>query len=380
MNPTTRAVILGLTAILVGLPIAGFGYFLVHMVPDGHADFRANYTAGYILRTGQPLYRDSVEFAVQNLKVSNEPISLPFIHPAYEALLYVPLSFLNYLPAYWVWFALNLGLLVLLYRLLRPELKALSIAAPWLPAASFAAFLPIGAALVQGQDSLLVLFLFGLAYCHFRRSDNLILAGMLLGSAVFRFQVVVPIVLCFVVWRRWRVVAGSLISVLGAAILSIAIGGFWPYVDRVLGLTVQSELAYLRPITRMPNLRGLIESFGGDDRMVLILSLAVLGVAMAAGMKSDVQHQFSLAITAASLVSYHCLVHDLSILFIPLTTLIGKKDNMAWLVTGICFFAPTLSSLVPDHSYLAVFAVLGLFIFLINGGTSRAFAFNLRHS
>src|SRR5689334_18531354 len=107
MSPTTRALILGITAILIGLPLLGWPSFLLYVVPDGHADFRANYTAGYLLRTGQPLYDYALEVGVQNQKVSHEEVALPFIHPAYEALLYVPLSFLTYLQAYWVWFAVN---------------------------------------------------------------------------------------------------------------------------------------------------------------------------------------------------------------------------------------------------------------------------------
>src|SRR5262249_16306135 len=121
MTATTRALILGLTAILIGFPLPTWLFFFTHLAPDGHTDFRANYAAGYILRTGRPLYDYSVETEVQTLKVSE--VAAPFIHPAYEAILYVPFSFLTYLQAYWAWFGVNLMLLLWVYRLLRPELS-----------------------------------------------------------------------------------------------------------------------------------------------------------------------------------------------------------------------------------------------------------------
>src|SRR5437660_636350 len=77
MRPQIRGVVLGLTAILVGLPLIAWGYFLANMVPSGHTDFRANYAAGYMLRAGRPLYDYSAELETQNQIVSREQIALP---------------------------------------------------------------------------------------------------------------------------------------------------------------------------------------------------------------------------------------------------------------------------------------------------------------
>jgi hypothetical protein len=370
MTATTRAVILGLAAILIGLPLPTWAFFFWHVVPDGHPDFRANYTAGYMVRTGKPLYDFALESKVQTSTVPVKSLDevAPFIHPAYEALVYVPLSFLTYLQAYWVWFSVNLIILVCVYYLLRPQLSALSVVTPWLPAASFAAFLPIGAAMVQGQDSLLVLLPFAAAFAYFRDPKRLWVSGILLGLTVFRFQIFIPIILCFLFWRRWKVVVGSLLTALAAAVLSTLVAGFRPYVETLLGLSVKPELAswntYLQPTWRMPNLRGLIQSLGGSDWIVLVASLTIMAIAVLAGKRSELQQQFSLAIVLAVLVSYHCFVHDLSILFIPLALLIGTKQQAALGIIGVCFFTPTLIAFIPDHSYLAVFAVLALFAFL----------------
>src|SRR5262245_39472346 len=255
MTPATRALILGCAAILIGLPITGWTFLLTH---NTLADFRAYYVGDYILRTDQPLYDYDLQMEVQNRNVSAEAVANPFLHPAYEALLYVPLSFLNYLQAYWAWVAVNLLIVVCVYRLLRPELSVLLEVAAWLPPATFAAFLPIGAAIVEGQDALLVLLFLSLAFVWFQSPERLFSAGLLFGLAVFRFQIMVPLIFCFLLWRRWKIVVGFSISAVIAALLSIALAGFWPYVNTLLRLSLRPELAYLGPVSRMPTLRGLI--------------------------------------------------------------------------------------------------------------------------
>src|SRR5262245_43116491 len=129
MNGTTRAVTLGLTAILIGIPITGWAFLLTHTTLT---DFRAYSIAGYMLRRRQPLYDSALETEVQIRNVSAEAVAVAFLHPAYGALVFLPLSFFDYVKAYWVWFAVNLTILTGVYRLLRPELMSLSFVIPWM--------------------------------------------------------------------------------------------------------------------------------------------------------------------------------------------------------------------------------------------------------
>ena len=364
MTPQTRGLVLGLAAMLIGFPLMGWAFFLTHMVPDGHTDFRANYTAGYMLRTSKPQYDYAAELEAQNQVVSHEAIALPFIHPAYEALIYAPLSFLPYLRAFCLWFAVNLLVLASIYYLLRPELEALSAVVFWLPIATLAAYLPFGAALVQGQDSLLLVLLLAMAFDRMRSGDHLWLAGMCLGLAVFRFHIVLPVIMCFLLWRRWNLVAGFLATALPVAVVSVVLAGFWPYVQTLRALSVQPAWALHQNISRMPNLRGLIQSAGGGDWLVVLVSLLVLAGVVLAGRERNLQQQLALGITAATLVSYHALVHDLSVLFIPCALLFARKTESALLVAGVVFFAPVLLIFAPNHFYLAVFGVLALFVYM----------------
>ena len=182
---------------------------------DGRADFRQFYTAGYMVRSGHAnqIYDYDTEKMFQD-RVVGPGSSFPFNHLAYEALLFVPLSFLAYRTAYWVYFALNLALLALATWRFKPYLSGLKAFAPWMPYATFLCFLPVSLTLVLAQDSILLLTVMIAAFVALDRGQE-IRSGMLLGLGIFKFQYLLPIALLFFMWRRWRVVSGLLVS--GAA-------------------------------------------------------------------------------------------------------------------------------------------------------------------
>src|SRR5438874_9326525 len=85
-----KALGMALPAIMLGLQISGWIFFITP-IRDGHPDFRANYSAGYMVRTGQShqIYNYDDAKRVQNSIVTRQPAASPFIHPAYEALFYI---------------------------------------------------------------------------------------------------------------------------------------------------------------------------------------------------------------------------------------------------------------------------------------------------
>jgi hypothetical protein len=358
--------LLGLAAILIGLQLDVLTTSYPVAVLAGRADFRANYTAGYMLLAGKPLYDSEAELELQNQIVSPAEIPLPFTHPAYEALLYLPFSLLPFREAFWLWSAVNLSVLALIYFLLREYLQSLSRAHPWLPTMAVAAYLPFGFALAKGQDSLLLVLLLALAFARLRTREDSFLAGLCLGLGAFRFQLVVPVVTCFLFWRRWRFVTGFLSGVLPLAALSIALAGFWPYVRALQSVSSSTAhvRAFIQPAAGMPNLRGLIQSVGGGEWALLLVSALVLGIAIAGGRKSSPQQQLALAIIAACFVSYHLLVHDLSVLFIPCAWLLARDTGKAAAVAGVIFLAPVLFLFALDHSYFVAFGLLPPFVYL----------------
>src|SRR6185312_13312981 len=152
--------LLGILPLLVAVQLLGWLSFFPSAL-RGHADFRQLYAAGYMVRTGHAseLYDARAQQQFQNALVGNDERALPFIRPAYQALLFVPFSLLPYRSAYLAFLAVNLALLALAFRALRSHMSHLMRVWRFLPVFLFLVFYPISLALMQGQDSILLLLL-----------------------------------------------------------------------------------------------------------------------------------------------------------------------------------------------------------------------------
>ena len=105
----------------------------------------------------------------------------------------MPLAGLRYVTAYLVWAAFNIALILGFWTLLRPRLPSLHNLLPGLPLLTMFAFFPVTMALLQGQDSILLLFLYGLAFSALS-TGRAFVAGVCLALALFKFQLVLPFV------------------------------------------------------------------------------------------------------------------------------------------------------------------------------------------
>jgi glycosyl transferase family 87 len=372
-----RALVMGIPAYLIGVHLWTW-VFTLPIFLKGEADFRPFYTAGYMVRTGQAakLHDYLAQYQLQNQIVSQGDIALPFIHPAYEALFFAPLSYLSYRTGYLVFLALNVALLCLVYRLMRPWMANLARIYAWLPAALFLAFLPIAAALIKGQDSVLLLASIAGAWVYLSR-DREFPAGILLGLALFKFQVVLPIAFLFLVWRRWRFFSGFAFSGGVVTLLTIwllGMKGAFLYARSLFVMSVSTsgihQFIYAIYPRAMPNLYGLV--FGLTDPWLptfwiqattLLVSAVFLCIVIVWGLKgkSD-SNLFLVAVTCSTLLSYHLFIHDLSVLLIPLLVTLDKfmeaeatGDANGRLLTraaAVMFVAPLCESYIPGHFFV----------------------------
>lgn len=305
---------------------------LRHNVREGYPDFSIFYTAGTCLERGlaSHLYEIGTQKQLQQefippAKIHQGP--LPFTHPPFEAPLFVPLVLLPYETAYLVWNAVSLLLLlgfVLRMRPYLPHLRAWSETIPFLAAL---AFFPVFVCLFEGQDSLLLLFLFALVYVAMKGGREL-LAGIWLGLALFRFQLVLPFVAVALLRRRWRLLAGFALTAMALAGLSAAVVGWgplWNYPHQLWQLSRTQIGGAMNP-TYMPNLRGLVFDLTGDGLFAHVLtavgSLALLGLTAwkwkVDPRQPDFDLGFGLMLAVAVMVSYHLNQYDMSLLLIPL--------------------------------------------------------------
>src|SRR5207244_13270755 len=90
--------------------------------------------------------------------------------------------------------------------------------------AMLSTFLPVNVALMQGQDSILLLVLLAAAFVALHRGRGFA-AGTLVGLGLFKLQIVIPIAILFFAWRRWRFSAGfALSSTVGMGLWLWAVG------------------------------------------------------------------------------------------------------------------------------------------------------------
>ena len=356
----------------------------------GHADFRQLYVAGYMVRTGHrtQLYDYAAQTYFQNTLVSNDERALPFIRPAYQALMFVPFSLLPYRTAYLGFLLLNVLLLALAFLILQPRLRGLSRVWPGLPPALFLGFYPVALALMQGQDSILLLALLAAALVSLERNRDLT-AGALAGVGLFKFQIVVPIVLLFLLWRRWRFVKGFMFSAILVGLLSFITSGWAETVVFVHSLlsvgaglpAVPGEINFPLRINIMANLRGLIYGLASlraprlwlQATTLLLSSLVVISV-RARGRQQRGGDALILAITAGVVVSYYLFIHDLSILLIPIVLTLDRFisrngtgepfGRAAAAISALLFVAPMCIFVIPAHFYL-VSVLICAFLFVL---------------
>jgi len=379
------------SALAMGLPAMCFGLTiqpwidLVHMVRGGYIDFRHLYAAGYMLRSGHAsqLYNYAVQKVFQDTLVSIFSLPLPFNHLAYESLIFVPFTFLPYRVAFAAYFAFNVGLLVICFRLMRSHLAQLYPVWRWLPIALFVGFVPLSVTLMQGQDSIILLTLLVGAFVAFTNKREYE-AGALVGLGMFKFQLVIPIAALFLAWRQWRFTLGFTLSsafTVALSIFLVGLQGFRPYVEMLRSmssqLTPEGQALYAVPPNFMANMRGLIYALAGSrlgpgslHLMVVSLSaLIFLGVAFSAAKASA--DTFLVAVVASSVLSYHMLAHDMSILLLPIAVTLnqfiqaeGSHDLLARLKLRTATLAFVASSLVAIHRPVFFAASLPVIAFL----------------
>jgi Glycosyltransferase family 87 len=305
-------------------------------IPQGLPDFSGSYTAGLLLRDGygSRLYDDNLQESVQRsfspLAVQKRGTILPYLHLPYEALLYAPLAHFSYLTAYAIWLAVNLALLCGIPFLLRRRLDGLGKAPLYLWLLACFAFFPIFIALIQGQDSILLLFLYCLAWRSLERGSEYV-SGSWLALGLYKYHLVVPFVLPL--WRRKKLIAGflSVVTVLG--LISLTITG-WPslrsYPRYLWGTEHDLRYGFNTLPGLIANLRGLVSGMVSSAHpeveavLLILLSAIMLFLMMYAARKissADSEGRramFALGLVGAVLLSYHLYVHDLSVLFLAI--------------------------------------------------------------
>jgi hypothetical protein len=288
----------------------------------GYVDFSMFYSAGAMVRTHPGgIYDDTGDSS--------------YTHPAYEAILFAPLSFLSYRAAYFTFALANLVMLLLVWR---------SLKLPW----DLVAFAPLSITLLFGQDAIVFLAILCAAWVAARkgRSD---LCGVMLGLDMFRFQNVLPIALFLLFWGEWKVIRGFAASSATVGVISGLLASPARYFSVLLALSHHPQTY----VPRMVNLRSLIYALAPNDlRWLLPLSsIIVFILCVWTGKHRVLSDRLALAITASALISYYFFAHDWIIMLIPIAAAIEASEHRGhWLAAFM--IAASLLAVFNSYFYL----------------------------
>ena len=308
------------------------------------ADFGTLYTSGLMIREGKgpKLYDVEEQQRIQEKFLGRQGV-LIVIHPPFEALLLAPLARLSYYGAYVAWGAINLSLWMLCAHLIRPY-------AP-VPQQTFQyfilcfAFYPLWVALIQGQTSVLLLFLYCLVFLSLKRRQDF-RAGAFLGLGLFKFQLVLPFALICLLRGKWRLIAGFVAAVLllGAlSILAVGPGGVVSYVQLLMDtIRHPANPAYAsNKSADMPTLQGFFATVltrwvavnwinagvASISAVLLLLTAWRWRREEEQGGDARLGLVFAAALAVSLLTGFHLLAHDLSPMLLALLLAIAVSPR-----------------------------------------------------
>lgn len=347
------------------------------------ADFLHFYTAGYLVRLGRldALY-DPVALAAYQLKLVPQSVHSYFV-ASYGPQVYLPFSVLARLPYVWAalaWVLLNCALYsACCYALWRacPKLRPHTLTV-FVLAAAFPGFFSLVA---FGQTSGPALALFTLAFLALRSRRNF-LAGLAVGSLIYKPQLGLTAAVVFLFAAEWRVLAGAVAAV--AAQISFAWAWFGAavmkqYFDSLL--RTSQALPFIEPrLYQLHSLRGfwlLLLPWRTVAALLYALSaMTVLGLAVLCWRsRASLALRYAALLLATVLVAPHLMVYDLVILA-PAFLLLGSwaLEHGGAVVAPpvrvllyLCYALPLLEPVAKlSHLQFSVigFAVLFMFVCL----------------
>src|SRR5579863_2428606 len=226
------------------------------------------------------------------------------------------------------------------------------------------AFFPLFFALLQGQDSVFVLFCYAMAFVAYRYGAEW-REGAWAGLGLCKFHLVLPFVFPLLLLGRKKFLAGFLLVAVILALLGLAAVGWRSssgYPAYVLGGEENHTHASVVAIGPAANVRGIVESLCPPTEprvrvgVILLLYLMLLASLTYAVRKSFLMSAvhpelvFALSLVSAVLLSFHTYTYDLSLLFVAvlvvLEFLLSNEMSNDWskralyAYIGILFCSP----------------------------------------
>ena len=383
------AVILVIVSLFIGFAL--FTFPAEKKTTGRLLDFSEFYAAGQIVRQGlgSRLYDLRLQAEVQ-LQVA--AVHAFYLRPPFEALLFVPLTYLSYRAAYTVWILVSLAVLAGACLLIERNTNVLDALSQYTRSAqidfgllllAFLGFPPTSECLLIGQDAVLMLMVYTLVFIALKQKREFG-AGCLLACGLFKFHLVLPFAIIFLLRRRWSFLQGFA----GAGVLLVAISvmisgpGVLVAYPKMFFNGKLRELMGFQP-EYAANIRGFVFLVAGGKLpavsgiMVAVLSGLLLWM-IAKNWKDDQPGLcFAAALAGALLTSYHLFVYDLCLLLLAAAIVCGElarrkallSQKLLTSVLIVLFIPPLHHLLIVRHRYalmcLPILALLGIVISIV---------------
>jgi alpha-1,2-mannosyltransferase len=210
------------------------------------------------------------------------------------------------------------------------------------------------------QLSAISLLLLSLALAALRRNRRF-LAGIALGTMIFKPTLGVIVGITLVAAGEWRIVAGAATAATAQIALAWAVSGTFvmrQYVQVLWRLLRDPALVQIYP-TEVHSLRGFVQLLIPQSPLIGLVSLAGTLVLVALGIhvwrsRCEMGLRWGVLVLLTILASPHLLTYDLVLLSIPLLTLanwaVGHRDDRRHRVMSVFLL---LAYLAPFSSNLA---------------------------
>lgn len=317
--------------ILLAVGVAFWSAYLVHERDVLHVGYKMDFVGIYVgarmVATGaqSQLYDLQAQAAFSAAAVAPLKRSImPFVYPAYVAMILDPLGKLEFRSALKVWSLINVAaLLWIVIRLAR--FFGCTVWEQVLVLVIFLAWPPLQVTLMQGQMGLMPTLAFTESLIALRAGRQW-RAGCWLSLGLMKPQMILFPLLWFLLRGSWRMLVAFSVVTVGVVVASVAAFGFWipEYLHFLAEYNRRGAEMALYPIA-MQNWRGLATWIFQTDQNWSARSLTVgltvasaLGVWLVARQSSGKTNEFSIrenggygfAIVLGLLSSPHLYSHD----------------------------------------------------------------------
>jgi hypothetical protein len=315
----------------------------------GMTDFRSYYVAGQLVRhQPQALYSIPTQF---NGQMSIGPGGFfPWAHLPPEAALMAPFTLVSFRTSFHLWQAMSLVLLLVAVYSLRSYFSGYSAIA--------VVIIPAFIGFAVGQDHIINLLILVLAYLGLKDGKEFG-AGFILGIGLIRYEITLPLLLFFLVARRWRVAAGSALSGSLLLIASFVIVGR-DFIPRYLKMCELLSSSHDTPgAARMPSVRGLVTAFIPHSPYLPLATVLVSVTILVWGLRkwsrwdgatADLDTLFPLALILSLLIDYQGMIYNLTSLLLPALLLLKrhpKSSGFLW----VCAAATLTIAFTPQGEF-----------------------------